>query len=161
MDPRYTAGIDWRARLHALEQRGPIRHVETPDVSALLAAADLMVTDHSSVGFEYLVLDRPLIVFDAPGLTAAARINPEKVALLRSVAAVVTNVGQLIAAAHDSIAAPNRLSHGRRQVAAAMFFEPGTATDRAVALVRDMLAADGTAHAVTSSATEPLGGRIA
>ena len=29
-----------------------------------------MVTDHSSVGFEYLVLDRPLIVFDAPDLAA-------------------------------------------------------------------------------------------
>ena len=88
-DPRYTAGIDWRKRMSALEQPGAVRYVEGPDASPYLAAADVMVTDHSSVGFEYLVLDRPLIVFDAPGLVEAARINPEKVALLRSAATVV------------------------------------------------------------------------
>jgi CDP-glycerol glycerophosphotransferase (TagB/SpsB family) len=41
-----------------------------------------MVTDHSSVGFEYLVLDRPLLVVRrARSACAAARINPEKLVL--------------------------------------------------------------------------------
>ena len=123
--------------------------------------ADLMVTDHSSVGFEYLVLDRPLIVFDAPGLTEAARINPEKVALLRSAATVVTSVDTLLAAAHDAIRAPERLSGNRRRVASAMFFEPGSATDRAVALVQEMLDGHEPARTVASSTTAPLDGRIA
>ena len=130
-DPRYTAGIDWRARMRALEQaRDRCAYVEGPDASPLLAAADVMVTDHSSVGFEYLVLDRPLIVFDAPDLLEAARINPEKVALLRSAATVVRDVEALAAAARAELARPGRLSTERRRVAGEMFHEPGHATAR-------------------------------
>jgi hypothetical protein len=160
-DPRYTAGIDWRRRLRPLEQPGRIRHVETADVSPLLAIADLMVTDHSSVGFEYLVLDRPLIVFNAPGLTEAARINPEKVALLRSAATVVQTVEDLGAAARHSRDVPQRLSPERHRVADAMFFKPGTATDRALMLVRQMLDAGGQECPLRSSSNETVGEEIA
>ena len=59
-------------------------HVEDADASPLLAASDLMVTDHSTIGFEFCLLDRPLIVFDAPELIETARINPERVRELRS-----------------------------------------------------------------------------
>jgi hypothetical protein len=140
-DSRYTAGIDWRRRMRALEHPGIVRYVEGPDASPYLAAADVMVTDHSSAGFEYLVLDRPLIVFDAPGLVDAARINPEKVALLRSAATVVSSAGALAAVAWAELAQPGRLSNERRRVAEEMFHEPGTATARAVTIIRDLLAA--------------------
>ena len=96
-----------------------------------LAAADIMVTDHSSVGFEYLVLDRPLLVFDTPGLVEAARINPEKVALLRSAATVVHSVEELVAAAAAECVSPQHRSVERRRVAREMFHDPGRATDRA------------------------------
>jgi len=140
-DPRYTAGIDWRRRMRALELPGIIRYVEGPDASPYLAAADVMVTDHSSAGFEYLVLDRPLIVFDTPGLVDAARINPEKVALLRSAATVVSGADELAAVAWAELAQPGRLSNERRRVAEEMFHEPGTATARAVTIIRELLAA--------------------
>ena len=157
-DPRYTAGIDWRKRMTALEQPGAVRYVEGPDASPYLAAADVMVTDHSSVGFEYLVLDRPLIVFDAPGLVEAARINPEKVALLRSAATVVRDVDELAAAARAEIAQPGRLSSERVRVAAEMFHEPGQATARAVAVIRDLLAAPRRAQpAHRPAAPHPIG----
>jgi CDP-Glycerol:Poly(glycerophosphate) glycerophosphotransferase len=139
-DPRYSANIDWRTRMHAIEVPGRIAYVEAPDAGPFLAAADIMVTDHSSVGFEYLVLDRPLLVFDTPGLIEAARINPEKVALLRSAARVVYNVDDLKASATAEAAAPGRLSTERRRVAGEVFHEPGGATDRAVAIIRDLLA---------------------
>ena len=104
---------------------GRVRFVESPDSSPLLAAADCMVTDHSSVGFEYLVLDRPLIVFDAPDLPRAARINPEKVVLLRSAATVVGTTAELTAAALRAMEHPAHLSAARRRVARALFFDPG------------------------------------
>jgi hypothetical protein len=150
-DPRYTGGIDWRARFTSLQRQQPdrVRFVETTDASPLLAAADLMVTDHSSIGFEYLVLDRPLLVFDAPDLPTAARINPEKVALLRSAATVVGTTGELGPAAVHAIQEPGELSSTRRRIAGELFFEPGEATDRAVNLVRRMLyfAPAGAVHA--------------
>ncbi len=152
-DPRYTGGIDWRSRMLALEPQGSIRYVEGPDASPYLAAADLLVTDHSSVGFEYLVLDRPLLVFDAPGLVDAARINPEKVALLRSAATVVATVDDLVTAARAELGSPGRLSRERRLVAGEMFYEPGTATGRAVDLIQQLLdGATPAAHAVRASA---------
>jgi CDP-glycerol glycerophosphotransferase len=138
-DPRYHGGIDWRARMKALERPGRIRYVEQPDATPLLAAADVMVTDHSSIGFEYLVLDRPLVVYDAPDLPRAARINPGKVALLRSAALVVRTPDELGDAAAASLAYPGRLSAERQRVAREMFHEPGTATERALTLVRRLL----------------------
>ena len=138
-DPRYSGGIDWRTRLRALEQPGRICYVEAPDASAFLAAADAMITDHSSVGFEYLVLDRPLIVFDAPGLAEAARINVEKMALLRSAAHVVSSATGLGLELRNAMTHPSTLSRERRRVAADIFYEAGTATDRAVALLLELL----------------------
>jgi CDP-glycerol glycerophosphotransferase (TagB/SpsB family) len=98
-----------------------------------------MITDHSSIGFEYLVLDRPLIVFDAPDLPEAARINPEKVVLLRSAATVVGTTDQLTGAAIHALDNPADLSAARRMVAGALFFDPGHATARAVELLRGLV----------------------
>ena len=140
-DPRYHEGIDWRARFEAMAAaaHGRIVFATGADASPLLAAADVMVTDHSSVGFEYLVLDRPLIVFDAPDLTRAARVNPEKVALLRSAATVAGSAADVARAAIVELTNPERLSAARRRIAGDLFFEPGGATVRAVALVRGLL----------------------
>lgn len=138
-DPRYNGGIDWRSRFRSLERPGRVRFVEGCDASPLMAVADALVTDHSSVGFEFLVLDRPLLIFDAPDLPAAARINPEKIALLRSAADVAKTPEDLAAAALDSLGAPARRSEVRRRIAADMFYEPGGATARAVALAYELL----------------------
>jgi hypothetical protein len=141
-DPKYTGGIDWRARFSALERSGEpgrVRFVDTPDASPLLAAADCMVTDHSSIGFEYLVLDRPLLIFDAPDLERVARINPEKIALLRSAATVVRTPEELAAAAVRALEHPEHLAAARRRVGQALFFDPGAATGRAIQLIRGLL----------------------
>jgi CDP-glycerol:poly(glycerophosphate) glycerophosphotransferase len=138
-DRRYNGGVDWRTRFDVISRTAPVRLMETADSSPWLAAADLMVTDHSSVGFEYLVLDRPLIVYDVPGLIEAARINPEKVSLLRSAATVVRSPDELARAATAALHDRARLSAARRRVAEEMFYDPGRATDRAVALVESLL----------------------
>jgi hypothetical protein len=158
-DPRYTAGIDWRARMRAIERPGAIVFVEGADASPLLAAADLMVTDHSSVGFEYLVLDRPLLVFDAPDLPAAARVNPDKVELLRSAATVVRSASEIPGAVSGELADPARLAANRQRVCALMFHDPGHATARALCLVRDMLELRaGVTHAPSGAEGQPVSG---
>jgi len=140
-DPRYNAGVDWRARFQALtaSMPGRVAFTELADASPMLAAADAMVTDHSSIGFEFLVLDRPLIVFDAPDLPRAARINPEKVHLLRSAADVARTPVETAHAVRSALAGPGRLSAPRRRIARELFHEPGSATARAADLVRSVL----------------------
>jgi hypothetical protein len=131
---RFTDGIDWRERLSRFSPRRGFAHAIGPDASPYLAAADIMVTDHSSVGFEFLVLDRPLIVYDAPDLAAVARINPQKIALLRSAATVVRTPAELVEAARGALVGPGALSEARRRVASDIFYRAGSATERALAL---------------------------
>ena len=75
-----------------------------------------MVTDHSSIGFEFCLLDRPLLVFDAPDLARAARINPEKMQLLRSAARVVSDAAEVGAAATEENEHREHLSAERHAV---------------------------------------------
>jgi CDP-glycerol glycerophosphotransferase (TagB/SpsB family) len=98
-----------------------------------------MVTDHSSIGFEFCVLNRPLIVYDAPRLAAHARINPDRIALLRSTATVVKDPCELSAALRLAADAPQEREADRRRVANEIFYRPGTATGRALRLVYDLL----------------------
>lgn len=159
-DPRYTAGIDWRARMSALQEPGRIAFVEGADASPLLAAADAMITDHSSIGFEFLVLDRPLIVFDTPDLPEAARISPEKVALLRLAAHTVSNVDNLPRVLTAATVTPTALSRERRRVADAMFFEPGGATARAVALIEELFQQQPSTAPVNLRGRQPASGGL-
>jgi hypothetical protein len=138
-DEKYSGGIDWRQRLHAIEVPGRVVLREDGDASPLLAASDLMVTDHSSIGFEFCLLDRPLIVFDTPELVQVARINPERVEALRNAARVVVDAAAVGPAANEEIAAPGRRRASRRAAAQPLFHEPGDATSRALSVVYDLL----------------------
>jgi hypothetical protein len=137
-DARYTGGINWRERLARFT--GPRFLLATGgDSTPYVLASDVMVTDHSSIGFEFCAADRPLVVFDAPGLIEAARINPDKVALLRSAGTVVSGTAQLADAIRGALAAPHLRSAERRRAAEEVFFHPGTATERALRLVYELL----------------------
>lgn len=137
-DPRYNGGVNWRERLAPLS--GPhFLLAGSGDSTPYVLASEVMVTDHSSIGFEFCALDRPLIVFEAPGLIEAARINPDKVALLRAAATVVSDRASLQDAVREALASPAARTLERRRAAAGVFYRPGGATARAVRLVYDML----------------------
>lgn len=137
-DPRYSGGFDWRAELARFA--GPrFLLAGGGDSTPYVMASDLMVTDHSSIGFEFCALDRPLIVFDTPRLIETARINLAKVALLRSAATVVRDAPSLAAAVPAALAAPAERSAERQHAAAEVFYRPGGATARALRLVYALL----------------------
>jgi CDP-glycerol glycerophosphotransferase (TagB/SpsB family) len=127
----YTNGVDWPARFGRFDGHQRFVLARVADASPLLAAADVLVTDHSTVGFEFALLDRPIVVFDAPRLLAAARIDPGKWALLRSMADVVTSRSHLGDAIERALQAPARLATARRQ-AHELFAHAGSATERAL-----------------------------
>ncbi|MGB2714470.1 MAG: CDP-glycerol glycerophosphotransferase family protein [Vicinamibacterales bacterium] len=138
-DPKYSGGIDWRTRLDRFPRTNQFILANSGDSTRYVLASDLLITDHSSIGFEFCVLDRPVVVFDAPDLIKAARINPEKAALLRSAATVVSRVEDLAATVSAELGHPARLASARSNAARDVFYQPGTATDRAVTLVYSML----------------------
>ena len=136
---KYNGGIDWRSRMDAVQEPGRVVHVIESDSSPAMAASDVLVTDHSTVGFEYCLLDRPIVQFDAPDLVRIARVNPDQAARLRGVARLACRHEDVGPVARDELARPDSLSTARRQLAARMFYEAGTATARAMAVLYDLL----------------------
>jgi CDP-glycerol glycerophosphotransferase (TagB/SpsB family) len=141
LDPRerYSGGVDWAAALsqHLSGDRGVL--ASEADICPYLAAADVMITDHSSAGFEYLLLDRPIVRIHVPELIALASIHPDYVALLSDVAESVGDIPDIIAAVERALAHPASRSAARRAVAADLFHEPGTATARCVAALYEAI----------------------
>jgi hypothetical protein len=136
---RGSGGIDWRQRLHHVCERQAAHLVQDADASPYLHAADLLVTDHSSVGFEFMLLDRPIVVIDSPDLVRHARVNPEKVAMLQSAAFVVEENGDVGRTVLNALGATKEHRLQRRRVADELFYCPGSATNRAVQCIYDLL----------------------
>jgi CDP-Glycerol:Poly(glycerophosphate) glycerophosphotransferase len=129
---RYSGGVDW---VSAIEPRlrgctGAVARGH--DISPYLAASDLMVTDHSSAGFEFLLRDRPIVRIHSPRLIAEANVHPDYVALLASVSTSAESLEDVVDAIEHALATPHALSDTRRAVAADLFYRPGGATARAV-----------------------------
>src|SRR5690349_1250060 len=135
----HSGGVDWGARLEPLLQKFGGVLATGRNSSPYLAAADVMITDHSSVGFEYLLLDRPLIRIHVPELIKNTDIEPSYVDLLASASTSVTNVDEVLAAVERGFTDPGENSTTRIAVANEMFYKPGTATDRAVKELYELL----------------------
>lgn len=137
--PRYSGGVDWAAKLQPL--LAPGRGVLAPghDISPYLVAADLMITDHSSAAFEFLLRDKPLVRIHRPQLIELASIHPDYVALLASVSRSVDDLPGTLAAVEQGLADPAAHGDERRRVAADLFYKPGGATSRSVKELYDVL----------------------
>jgi hypothetical protein len=138
-DPRYSGGEDWRDRFAPLTTTGGCLLAADADSTRYLLAADVMVTDHSTIGFEFCALDRPLVVFDVPALIAAARVDEAKVHLLQSAAEVVATPEEAARAARAAVEAPRSKAAARAAAVREVFHDPGCATARAVALCYTLL----------------------
>ena len=149
---RGSGGIDWYRRLKSIRQRRRISVAQAADVSPYLFVSDALVTDHSSVGFEFTLLDRPIVVIDCPELVRKARINPEKVALLHSASEVVSRASDVPDACLRGLDRPRALSAQRCAIANKLFYRPGTATERASRCIYDVLELPAPEHLPTRHA---------
>jgi hypothetical protein len=129
---RYSGGVDWAAKLQPLLVRGQGALAPGHDISPYLVAADLMITDHSSAGFEFLLRDKPVVRIHRAQLIELANVHPDYVALLASVSRSVDDLAGAVAAVEQGLADPGAQSAERRRVAADLFYKPGNATARSV-----------------------------
>jgi CDP-glycerol:poly(glycerophosphate) glycerophosphotransferase len=134
-----SGGVDWGARLEPLLRQFNGVLATGNNSSQYLPAADIMITDHSSVGFEYLLLDRPLIRIHVPELIENTDIEPKYVEMLASASTSVNNVDEVVAAVERGFVEPGENSAQRIAIANKMFFKPGSATDRAVKEIYELL----------------------
>jgi CDP-glycerol glycerophosphotransferase (TagB/SpsB family) len=142
MRTRYSGGVDWVARLDPLMVPG--RSVIAPghDISPYLVAADLMITDHSSAGFEFLLRDRPIVRIHRPALIELANIHPDYVNLLASVSTSVEQADEALTAVTHGLQDPGMRSRERSTAAADLFHDPGGATERSVHALYELIELD-------------------
>lgn len=92
------------------------------DATPFMRVASLMVTDVSSVMFEFAALDRPVVLVDNPRQSTYVNYNPVDVEYaMRDVGPRVTNIDELVTAVREELALPHRYRDARLRVTAAMF----------------------------------------
>jgi CDP-glycerol glycerophosphotransferase (TagB/SpsB family) len=151
---RYSGGVDWVARLEPLMLAGRSAIAPGHDISPYLVAADLMVTDHSSAGFEFLLRDKPIVRIHRPALIELANIHPDYVALLASVSESVERVEDAVAAVIRGLANPAARSAERVATARDLFHAPGGATERSAKALYELIELDAAPRATLQPARQ-------
>ncbi len=136
--------IDWPTRLKPLLDR----HTKLAtglDVVPYMYAADLLLTDASSVSNEFALLDRPMVFLDVPQLLAAMQRKGVALDLDtwgRKGGTTVRWPDEAVEAIAWSLAHPRQAGSIRRAMARDLFYNPGHATDAAVDWVLERLRAN-------------------
>jgi hypothetical protein len=138
--PRDRA-IDWPRRLRPLLDRHT-KLVHDYDVVPYLFAADLLISDASSVSNEYALLNRPMVFLDVPLLLAA--MEKKGVALDldtwgRKGGVTVRWPDEAVEAVGWSLAHAREGAAVRKAMARDLFYNPGSATDAAMRWVEHRL----------------------
>lgn len=149
-DPRFNL-VDWRARLEELTRSPRVAApVDVYDAVPLLAAADVLVSDLSSIAHEFCLLDRPIVYLGVEDLDAVRRQYPHLDVETWGwrTGDVVWSEREAVEAVERALAEPARHSEVRRAAARDLFYDPGRATERAAAeLVRLMAGSTSRSHA--------------
>ena len=129
-DPRF-ARQDWGALLQEL--KGP-RFVApaTFDVIPPMQAADLLITDLSSVAYEWLQRDRPLVFMTFEGQLTRWEGQADLATWGRRIGVECDDVDSLPAILEQELAEPGRNGPLRREACADIYFNVGSSTDAAM-----------------------------
>ena len=133
--------IDWPTRLKPLLDKHT-RLATGLDVVPYMYAADLLLTDASSVSNEFSLLDRPMVFLDVPQLLAAMQRKGVALDLDtwgRKGGITVRWPDEAVDAIAWSLAHPRHAGRVRRAMARDLFYNPGQATDAALAWVQERL----------------------
>ncbi len=132
--------IDWFAQLAPLENQHT-KVIRDFDVIPPLYLADLLITDASSVSSEYALVDRPMVFLHVPKLIA--RMMERKASMLdmdtwgRQSGTVVKLPDNIVDLVNHSLANPKQQADVRQEMAKDLFYNPGAATDTAMAWLTD------------------------
>ena len=135
------AATAWYERLAPLESEH-LRLIRTPDAISALYAADLLLSDASSIANEYLLLDRPVVFVDVPELLAAAAREDDRLDLAtwgRAGGTLAADPAAAVDLVVKGLADPHAQSQTRRAIARDLFYNPGTSTQAALQWLRTEL----------------------
>ena len=136
--PNHNVPAQWQhALLEELREvemhHGHARFIQSSDVESLLAAADLLVGDYSSVMTTYSLLDRPIVYFDEPNFEFAI---PELKNVFVNAAHTFNQIDELILACRTALSNPEDKAPGRAVMRATFNANEGRAGEYMANLIR-------------------------
>lgn len=136
-----TSRIDWAKRISEIKSPN-VCFYRKRDIVPALKAADLLVSDASSVANEFTLLDRPLVFIETPELFKKYGDTIDLTHWGQSTGPSVKDVPSLISAIEAQLANPTEYAERRRQIAHEGFYNPGKATDAAIRAIYEVLKMD-------------------
>ena len=134
LDVRYNER-DWRAWRDEVCRAPGVAAFAGRDVTDALAVTDLLISDASSVAYEYAVRDRPIVFLE----TAIERPRSDLETFGRSIGLVARSVAVALAAIDRALADPAELSQLRSALVAEIFHQPGNATRNAIEAIGEVV----------------------
>lgn len=124
--------IDWFSRLARFENER-VQLLRDKNVIPYLYAADLLISDASSVTVEYSLLDRPIVFLDVPKLFKNVVKRGGDLDLDtygRKMGKIVYDPQEIVQVVRNSLSDSKEYSELRQKMAKDVFFAPGQATER-------------------------------
>ena len=134
--------VNWVKRYRELAARNPsVRYIDDIDAAPALLASDVMISDVSSVVLEYMLLDKPVIVFNNPRMGEYPHLNHSDVEYrVRDACLQVGNMDELRVALDRCWADPGEFSGKRLQYAEMYSYgRDGRCSHRVAGTVRQLL----------------------
>lgn len=138
-DPDPLCNVDWSQRLREIRRERLATSFDA-DVVPLMWAADLLLTDASSVAFEYTLLDRPIIHFEVPEIMSG------RWAHMFDLETWGLKGGHMVKTAADLreeiprlLENPSEKSEIRQAIAKDLFHQPGRAAENSARAVYGLL----------------------
>lgn len=146
--PNHNIEPQWQHALlgavHDVEAKYPnARFIQTADVESLLAVADLLVGDYSSVMTTYSLLDRPIVYFADPGFEFSI---PALRSVFVNAAHTFSDLDGLLPACFAALQSPQQRAEGRAAMRATFFSNEG----RSASVMAEVLTSAGRACTVDS-----------
>lgn len=127
--------VNWHEKLTKYEN-GHMRLVKDFDIVPYLHAADLLITDASSVSSEYSLVNRPMVFLDVPKLIKRAKKADGSMLDMdtwgRRGGELVKNKEDLVSVVEQSLQCRDNYASVRSDMASDLFYNPGCATEAAI-----------------------------
>lgn len=136
--PNHNVPLDWQiaftSAMREIAASHPrVRFVPTSDVETLLAIADLMIGDYSSVMTTYSLLDRPIVYFHKPGFKFTfAGLKT----IFMNASHSFSHPDELVRACNAALSDPEAKAPGRALMRQTFYANVGRSADHMAALIR-------------------------
>jgi len=131
-----SLGKDWENILSKYSDRKDTYIIKDYDWTPYSFISDCLICDNSSLIFEYSILNRPIIYYEIP---EAKFCDSELKRGLVEASCVIRNPDELKAAIQYSFKHKDKKARQRGELADYCFYKPGSATERAVDIIYDIL----------------------